>query len=188
MSCVKRLAAVASVVAAIGVVVALRSSPSAGSRATVRSEQAVAGVHTARYEDGRLASRLDADAVSSEPVKLFGPFRLGFAQRVRAQDVRVETFDAADGPMTEPVAALLTDALASPVVASSGAVLAAEAAPVRVVRHAADGTSIGLEAAQCRSARAGAVTCYDGVLDMDGRSTPFRELSYDPRQQTTVVR
>jgi hypothetical protein len=142
---------------------------------------AMQGFRSASYEGDRLRLRISGDSLTVSHPKLFGPFSLGFVRAVAARNVTVEMFPATDGS-EEPALASSLEAI--PALLAQQRVnldiAEAELAPMKVIEHRDGASKVILSAASCSAGMwSRAIVCKDGVIDRDGTTVRFRELSYD---------
>lgn len=146
----------------------------------------IEGFRTASYEGGRLRMRLSGDSLTLTHPKLIGPFRLGFVHAVMARNATVEIFPTGGGSADSTAAASLA---AIPALLQQGQgrldIAEAEVAPIKVMEHRDGEAKVILSAASCAARLiSAAVVCKDGVIEREGATIHFRELTYEPRSKT----
>ena len=138
--------------------------------------------------EGRLQMRVSGDSLALSKARLWGPFRLGFAQALVVRNLKVEIFSDSSAVLDSHSLPLLvkqtwttltpslTRLLQSVSPRSSGVIMSAQLSPVQVVEHRADRTTVLLKAASCKTTRAlRDLVCTKGFVRVGEQDRPFRK-------------
>lgn len=155
---------------------------------------ALQSFQTASHDKGRLQLRVSGDSLTLAKTRLWGPFRLGFAQSLVVRNLTIETFPDPENALKtgglplsfkQTWASLtpsLKQTLASLLPQRAGGVIivSAEIKPLTIIERRKDHKTVLLQAASCyMTKRFTRIVCKDGVVRVEGKEMPFRKWRYD---------
>ena len=179
----------------IGLLSVQAIKPTPSPTATGNALLTIQGFQSVVYND-KFRLKISGNFLTIAPLKLFGPFRLGFAYVLTIRDATLETFSTEqdfDSFARQPdslthITASLTQSLnrlSIPLLPDRNqlAITAIVCEPLRIVRQDSAYQKPFFAATSCRlTPRTQKVVCQNGAIHDGLRELSFRTLSYDGRR------